>query len=615
MFLRKTSRFKDGKVHDYWSVAENSRAGRRVVQRQLLYLGEIDEDRQNAWLNAISELDERKEVDERGYLIPPPPPEPPRETKNPIRIRLSQMKVENIREWGACWLGLHLWDLVGLDSFWTGRLPPSSHGTDWLAIFKAIVLYRLTSPGSEWRMHRDWYDDTAVRDLLGESSYTSKSTLYGCLDRLVAHKDAMFGFLRDRWAGLFSSNCRVILYDLTSTYFEVDGTKAETSELLRHGYSRDKRGDCLQVVIALVLTPDGLPLAYEVMPGNTSDKGTQMQFVDRLVKKYGKDGKLDSLWLMDRGVPTEETLEKMRSLGFKYLVGSPRSTVGALGEKLSGQEWTHVQDGIRVKYAADGTDKYVLTHSMARFTKEHAMRQSKMRAVMKVLHSIDVRIGRRVEVGDNGRPVEKERKTLSRDELISRLAVARSKAGRAWRLFKIRKPKPKDTTVTQENFSWSFDLEGIKEARSNEGTYLLRTNMTEADPAVLWKQYMIQGEIEQSFKEVKNDLGLRPIYHQLDSRIEAHIFVSYVAYCLQATLKNLTRSKASGLTPRQIFDKMRKIYMVDVKIPTTDGREIVMQRYGEPKNDVALVLSQLGLRLPPQPPPKIDGKTIEEGLL
>ena len=256
------------------------------------------------------------------------------ETKNPIRIRLSQMKVENIREWGACWLGLHLWDLVGLDSFWTGRLPPSSHGTDWLAIFKAIVLYRLTSPGSEWRMHRDWYDDTAVRDLLGESSYTSKSTLYGCLDRLVAHKDAMFGFLRDRWAGLFSSNCRVILYDLTSTYFEVDGTKAETSELLRHGYSRDKRGDCLQVVIALVMTPDGLPIAYEVMPGNTSDKGTQMQFVDRLVKKYGKDGKLDSLWLMDRGVPTEETLEKMRSLGFKYLVGSPRSTVGALGEKI-----------------------------------------------------------------------------------------------------------------------------------------------------------------------------------------------------------------------------------------------------------------------------------------
>ena len=185
MFLRKTSRFKDGKVHDYWSVAENSRAGRRVVQRQLLYLGEIDEDRQNAWLNAISELDERKEVAERDYLIPPPPPEPPRETKNPVRIRLSQMKVENIREWGACWLGLYLWDLVGLDGFWTDKLPRSSHGTDWLAIFKAIVLYRLTSPGSEWRMHRDWYDDTAVRDLLGESSYTSKSTLYGFLSLTI----------------------------------------------------------------------------------------------------------------------------------------------------------------------------------------------------------------------------------------------------------------------------------------------------------------------------------------------------------------------------------------------------------------------------------------------
>ena len=615
MFLRKTSRFKDGKIHDYWSVAENARAGRRVVQRQLLYLGEIDEDRQNAWLNAIDELKDRKETDARDYLIPPPPPDPPRETKDPVKIRLSQMKVENIREWGACWLGLYLWDLVGLDSFWTEKLPRSSHGTDWLAVFKALVLYRLTAPGSEWKMHRDWYDETAVRDLLGEESYTSKSTLYSCLDKLVEHKDGMFEFLRDRWAGLFASNCRVILYDLTSTYFEVDGTKAGKSGLLDHGYSRDKRGDCLQVVIALVLTPDGLPLTYEVMPGNTSDKGTQMQFVDRLVKKYGNNGTLDSLWLMDRGVPTEETLTEMRAIGFKYLVGSPRSKVDALGAKLIGQEWTRVQDGIRVKFASDGGEKYVLTHSLARFTKEHAMRLAKMRAVMKVLHAIDVRIGRRLELDKDGNPVEREHKALSRDELVSRLAVAKSKAGRSWRLFKIRKPKATEMTVTQENFSWSFDLERIREARRDEGTYLLRTNMTEADPAVLWKQYMIQGEIEQSFKEVKNDLGLRPVYHQLDERIEAHIFVSYVAYCLQATLKNLTRSKASGLTPRQIFDKMKKLYMVDVKIPTTDGREIVMQRYGEPKDDVALVLSQLGLRLPPQPPPKIDGKTIDEARL
>ena len=614
MFLRKTSRFKDGKRHDYWSVAENARAGARVVQRQLLYLGEIDEDRQNAWLNAIDELEERKAEDAASYLIPPQP-EPKRETSTSVRIRLSKMTVENIREWGACWLGLYLWNLVGLDEFWTSRLLPSSHGTDWLAVFKAIVLYRLTDPGSEWRMHREWYDRTAVRDLLGDEAFTTKSTLYSCLDRLVAHKDGMFEFLRDRWAGLFASDCRVILYDLTSTYFEVDGAKAEKSDLLRHGYSRDRRGDCLQVVVALVLTPDGLPLAYEVMPGNTSDKGTQMQFVERLVKKYGHGRKLDSLWLMDRGVPTEETLSDMRDKGFRYLVGSPRSMVDALGKKLVGQEWTQVRDGIRVKYATDGADKYVLTHSRERFTKEHAMRLGRMRAVLKVLHAIDVRIGRRQEFDKDGKPVERERKALSRDELIARLAVARSKAGRSWCLFRIRKPKMTEATVTKENFSWSFDLDRIRQARRDEGTYLLRTNMTDADPATLWRQYMIQGEIEQSFKEVKNDLGLRPVYHQLDGRIEAHIFVSYVAYCLQATLKNLTRSKAGGLTPRQIFDKMKKIYMVDVKIPTTDGREIMMQRYGEPKDDVALVLSQLGLRLPAQPPPKIDGRTIEEATL
>ena len=192
-----TSRFKDGKRHDYWSVAENARFGTRVVQRQLLYLGEIDEDRQNAWLNAIDELEERKEEDARDFLIPPQP-EQKRTTSNSVRIRLGSMKVENVREWGVCWLGLHLWDLVWLDAFWAGRLPRSSHGTDWLAVFKAIVLYRLASPGSEWRMHREWYDGTAVRDLLGEGCFTSKSTLHSCLDRLVAHKDGMFEFLRDR---------------------------------------------------------------------------------------------------------------------------------------------------------------------------------------------------------------------------------------------------------------------------------------------------------------------------------------------------------------------------------------------------------------------------------
>ena len=246
---------------------------------------------------------------------------------------------------------------------------------------------------------------------------------------------------------------------------------------------------------------------------------------------------------MDRGVPTEKTLSDMRAKGFRYLVGSPRSMVDALGKKLVGQEWTHVKDGIRVKFATDGADKYVLTHSRERFTKEHAMRLRRMRTVLKVLHAVDVRIGRRQEFDKDGLPVEKDRKALSRDELISRLAVARSKAGRSWGLFRIKVPKRTEATVTKDNFSWSFNLDRIRQARRDEGTYLLRTNMTDADPSTLWRQYMIQGEIEQSFREVKNDLGLRPVYHQLDGRIKAHVFVSYVAYCLQATLKNLTRSK------------------------------------------------------------------------
>ena len=621
MFLRVNKRCKDGKVHRYWSLMESVRVGRRVFQRQALYLGELNDSQQAEWQHAIEAFDERGRA--RQLKLFPEDRAPADADGQVVRIRMDALQVKNLRNWGEVWLGLELWNRLGLDEFWSARLAPSRKGTDWLAILKSIVLYRLTDPGSELQMHSRWLTNTAIAELLGTGALTGRSTLYNCLDRVLwpleewrkpraerqkSYKDELFHFLRERWAGLFGSTCDVVLFDLTSTYFEVDGTKALDSDLQRHGYSRDKRGDCLQVVVALVLTPDGFPLAYEVMPGNTSDKGTQMDFIQKLEAKYGK---LNNLWLMDRGVPTEDTLRAMREGGYQYLVGAPRGHLKVLGDKLDKAEWEDVQPGIRVKTArGEGEngkegDTFVLTRSAARSLKETSMRVKKIRGAMKTLFAIDARIGR----VKHGTPAPPKRE-LSRDELIARLAVAQSKAGRAWKMIRITLPKEGEK-VTPETFLWHLDWERIREARSeDEGTYLLRTNLPDCDPKTLWKTYMIQGEIEYAFRELKNDLGLRPVYHSLDDRIEAHIFAAFMALCLLTTLRAMARQHAPGLTPRQIIDKFKTIQMVDVILPTTDGRIVTLPRYVEPRKDTALLLAQLGLTLPAQPPPHISGAQV-----
>ena len=623
MFLRANKRYKDGKVHRYWSLMESVRAGRRVFQRQVLYLGELNDSQQAEWQHAVEAFDEKGRA--RQLKLFPEDRAPADADGQVVRIRMDALQVKNLRNWGEVWLGLELWNLLGLDEFWSSRLAPSRKGTDWLAILKSIVLYRLTDPGSELQMHSRWLAGTAVAELLGDGALTARSTLYNCLDRVLwpldewkkprterekSFKDELFHFLRERWAGLFDSTCDVVLFDLTSTYFEVDGTKALDSDLQRHGYSRDKRGDCLQVVVALVLTPDGFPLAYEVMPGNTSDKGTQMGFIRKLEAKYGKIG---NLWLMDRGVPTEDTLAAMREGGYKYLVGAPRGHLKVIGDQLDKAEWKEVQPGIWVKSAQAVDDKgnkgdtFVLTRSAARSRKETAMRVRKIRGAMKTLFAIDKRIGRA-----RWGKAEPSKQELTRDDLVARLAVAKSKAGRAWKMIRITMPKEGEK-VTPETFRWHLDWERIREARAeDEGSYLLRTNLPDCDPATLWKKYMIQGEIEYAFRELKNDLGLRPVYHSLDDRIEAHIFAAFMALCLLTTLRAIARQHAPGLTPRQILDKFKTVKMVDVILPTTDGRIVTLPRHIEPKEDTALLIHQLGLTLPPQPPPRISPAQVSQ---
>jgi transposase len=374
----------------------------------------------------------------------------------------------------------------------------------------------------------------------------------------------------------------LIIPDLTSTYFECD---PPTAGKRRFGYSRDKRSDCVQVVIALIVTPDGFPLAYEVMPGNTADKTTLRDFIQRIEAQYGKVGRT---WVMDRGIPTEEVLAEMRAseAPMYYLVGTPRGRLSQMERDFLPRPWTAVRESVQVKLVEQDNELYILARSGARRDKEQAMRRRRLKKLVKRLHEL-------------------RQQKLTRDQLLIKLGAAKKEAGpAAYRIIDIQLPE-KDQPVTPETFSFCLNWQRLREARRREGSYLLRSNLTDSDPAKLWTFYLQLIEVEQAFKELKGDLAIRPIYHQTDARIDAHVFVAFMAYCLQITLKQRLRSLAPGLTPRSVLDKMAAIQMVDVHLPTTDGRTVVLSRYTEPAADQAILLQQLKISLPAQPPPRI----------
>ena len=581
MFVRccKT-RHKDGKEHRYWSVVENVRVrGGRVVQRQVLYLGEINDSQRAAWCRTIEVLEGKS--GSRQMALFPEGREAPALNCEVVRVQVHDVEVHAPRQWGACWLSLCLWERLELDRFWGPRLPASRQGTRWLDIVKVLVCYRLIDPGSEWRLHRQWYEHSALRDLLGCDRVLASNTLYRCLDKLVVHKEAFFSFLHERWTRLFDARFDVVLYDLTSTYFESDPPFEDKRQF---GYSRDKRSDCVQVVIALIVTPDGFPLAYEVMPGNTSDNTTLAGFLEKIEKQYGRS---DRVWIMDRGIPTEATLATMREgdAPVHYLVGTPKGRLTKLEKSFLGQPWQAVRPCVEVKLLAEEGELYILVHSESRVLKERSMRKRRLKKLWQRLHEL-------------------RRQSNRRDQLLLKLGSAKKEAGRAWHLVDIRVPQ-NGKPVTSETFTFALRRDRLRQARRREGRYLLRSNMTGEDPATLWKYYMRLTEIEQAFKELKHDLAIRPIFHQREERIEAHIFVSFLAYCLLVTLKNLARPRAPGLTPRAILEKFSTIQMVDVHLPTTDGRRLVLPRHTRANQDHELLLHQLGLKLPEQPAPRL----------
>jgi transposase len=421
--------------------------------------------------------------------------------------------------------------------------------------------------------------------LLGEDyALVEKNTLYRCLDKVLEHKPALFSHLTERWQGLFGAKFDVLLYDLTSTYFE-SSKPADENDKRRYGYSRDKRSDCVQVVIALVVSPEGFPLAYEVLAGNTSDRTTLKEFLNKIETQYGK---AERIWVMDRGIPTEEVLTEMRQSDppVYYLVGTPKGRLSQLEQKLLVLPFTTVRSGIEVKLLAQEQELYVLANSHQRIDKERAMRRRQLRALFKRLKELQAM------------------KFNSSQTLLLKLGAAKGKYPAAWRLLDIALPEAK-TGPANVSFSFQLNRQKVREIRRREGRYLLRTNLSGREPAQLWQFYIQLVEIEAAFKNLKDDLQLRPIYHQLQHRIEAHIFVAFISYCLHVTLKARLRLVAGGLTPRAVLDKFATMRMLDVKFPTTDGRTLILSRYTEPDTDHKLLLEQLKLALPPQPPPRI----------
>lgn len=577
MFLKTHRLHKDGKEHIYYSLCESLRVSRsRVVQRTVLHLGELNTTQAERWERSIQAVQEDGQRQQLRLFTDREGQAPAAE--DVAEVLLSSLVVRRPRRFGECWIGCKLWEELGLRAFWEEVLKEERGEVAWAKVVELLVVNRLCAPRSELSVHEKWFPQTAMDLLLDtDAQVAHKDRLYRCLDRMLAHKEALEKHLAERWRDLFGGSFEVLLYDLTSTYFE---GQAEEVEKARRGYSRDHRPDCLQVLLALVVTPEGFPLSYEVLPGNVRDEATLEAALEAMEKKYGKARRI---WVFDRGVVSEANLQALRGREAQYVVGTPRSQLKQYEQKLLNGAWEEISQEVKVQLLAEGEEMFVLAQSQDRAKKEEAMRWRQMRGLMRDL----VCLRRSLRHGTLKDP----------DKVLMRIGRLSERWPRGWAYVAVK--------WQEGRLSWEWDREALRLARLRDGAYLLRTNLKERTPQALWKIYVQLTEVEEVFRTMKSHLALRPIWHWVGSRVEAHVMVAFLGYCLWVCLKHKLKATAPSLTPWQLLDQFSRIVQVEVWFKLRAGGAICLPRITQPEPAQALLLQQLGWRLPEQPPPRI----------
>jgi transposase len=577
MFLKTHRVCKDGKEHVYYSLCESLRVSRsRVTQRTVLHLGELNTTQVDRWERTIETVHENGQRQQLRLFTD-------REGQAPAaddvaEVILSSLVVRRPRRFGECWIGCKLWEALGLRTFWDQALGEQRGQVPWARVVELLVVNRLCAPRSELSVHEKWFAQTAMDLLLGvDASVAEKDRLYRALDRMLAHKEALEQHLAGRWRDLFGATFDVLLYDLTSTYFEGEAIEVDKA---RRGYSRDHRPDCLQILLAVVVTPEGFPLSYEVLPGNVRDEGTLEAALEAIERKHGKARRI---WVFDRGVVSEANLQSLRQRGAQYVVGTPRSQLKQYEQKLLSGDWQDISKEVKVQLLPEGQETFVLARSEDRAKKEAAMRWRQVRGLMRDL----VCLRRSIRRGT----IKDEAKILMR---LGRLA---ERWPRGWAYVAVN--------WEEGRLSWRWDREALRLAALRDGAYLLRTNLNDRSPEALWKMYVQLTEVEAVFRAMKSELAIRPIWHWVGPRVEAHVMVAFLGYCLWVCLKQKLRAVAPSLTPWQLLDQFGRIVQVEVWFKLRAGGAICLPRITQPEPAQGLVLHQLGWSLPEQPPPKI----------
>ena len=589
MFLRAPQRTKDGKDHSYWSLVEAVRTPDGPRQRTLCYLGELNSSAQTRWLKTIEVFNQQGEVQQLKLF--PSQVEPPPDDPQVARVLLNKVRLERTRQFGSCWLGLQLWKRLQLDRFFEEAVDEQATDVSWSRVAAVLAINRLCAPGSELAIEERWYPSTALDDLLGiEEGKLNDTRLYRCLDRILPHKTKLERHLKQRYGELFGAEFDVLLYDLTSTY--VEGA-AQKNPMMRRGYSRDHRPDCEQMVIALIVNSEGFPFSYETFDGNRADVST-METILRLVER--KYGKARRIWVLDRGIVSEENLQAIRQRGGQYLVGTPRRQRKQFEEELLKDDWTQVRPDVEVKKVPipQGEETYILCRTAGRQEKERAIRRRFSARMEDALQ----RLAKSIETG----------RLKDRHKMERRLGRIQASHPQVSDLYELALRDTRDGVRLQ----WSIKAERQLWHGLREGAYMLRTNLQAGSAEELWSQYMQLTEAEASFRALKSELSIRPLFHQLEPRVKAHVMVAFLGYALWVTLKYLLKRRAalvpqpsaSGVTDTQSLSALKALALLstlhsaDIVLPTTEGREIRLRRLTEPTAEQKALLQQLGLTLP-----------------